>query len=89
MKAKPTTNLPKKLWVQIYGEGIDKIAAYEIDPREVHDNGKPIYQYAHLTPIQEAINEIEKYNDHLEGEKIMIVSVSDWQRLVKLIKEEV
>lgn len=33
---------PSRLWVQLYTH---TISATELDPREVHDNGKPVYQY--------------------------------------------
>lgn len=43
---------------------------------------------AHLDPIKKAVAEIEKYNDWLKRpheEKIMIVSVKDWEALVNAI----
>lgn len=40
---------PKRIWTQLYspakGYGLTTIAAYDRDPREVHDNGKPVYEY--------------------------------------------
>jgi hypothetical protein len=39
-----TTNAiaPDHLWVQIFG---NELSASSMDSREVHDNGKPIYEY--------------------------------------------
>lgn len=38
---------PERVWVQvIHGRPV----LYDLDPREVHDNGKPVYVYAHVEP---------------------------------------
>lgn len=39
------TEPPDRVYVQIVGS---IIAAYDTDPREVHDNGKPVYEYARV-----------------------------------------
>lgn len=43
-------------------------------------------EYRPIAPIQAALERIKIYNDHLEGEKILIVLVADWDALVALIK---
>lgn len=44
-----STEAPEQIWTQLYSPvsdyGITTIAAYDHDPREVHDNGKPVYVY--------------------------------------------
>jgi hypothetical protein len=50
---------PERIWTQLYspaeGYGLTTIAAYDRDPREVHDNGKPVYQYALIDPAQPSV----------------------------------
>lgn len=47
-----TKEAPEHLFVQIYGEAPMKtLSASTTDPREVHDNGKPVYEYALVRPV--------------------------------------
>lgn len=46
----PERNI-ERIYVQIYSNGF---SAFESDPREVHDNGKPVYEYVRATEIAKA-----------------------------------
>lgn len=51
--SRPNTDAPKRIFVQIYPHApLDKIVAHEFNPLEVHDNGKPVYEYI-LAPAGE------------------------------------
>lgn len=54
MTTEAKDDVPERLYVMIYPSNpIDRFAAYEIDPRDVHDNGKPVYIYARVDPARE------------------------------------
>lgn len=40
--------VPERLFVQVLK---NSVAAYTLDPREVHDNGKPVYEYVRVSPV--------------------------------------
>jgi len=42
--------VPERLYAQLLRDG--SVAAYERDPREVHDNGKPVYVYTRTSPTE-------------------------------------
>ena len=40
------SNLPERIWAQVYGSGANtRIHACDVDPRTIHDNGKPVAEY--------------------------------------------
>lgn len=53
--------LPERVWVQkglsIFGTDPDQftLSAFSFDPREVHDSGKPVYQYIRADLVASAI----------------------------------
>lgn len=54
---------PEMLWVQLSASG--GTISYIRDPREVHDNGKPVYQYirvdsATIAELQETIKTLRE-----------------------------
>lgn len=74
---------PARLFVQKHRGGT--ISAYELDPREVHDNGKPVYEYCPIAPIREAVEKCEVAAFSVNE---VLVCKADWDRLVVLIKGE-
>lgn len=57
----PNTELkpPDRLWTELYRPAqcctaLVTIAAYDRNPREAHDNGKPVYEYTRIYSPSEA-----------------------------------
>lgn len=54
---------PERIWVQLIKD-TTLVAAYLQDPREIHDNGKPVYVYIpldlHTAALREKDAEIEQ-----------------------------
>lgn len=78
---------PPRIWLQSRecnnaSDYCSDALVFSEEPRGTSD------EYLVADPIRKAIEVIEVYNDALEGEKIMLVSVSDWEALVALIKGE-
>jgi len=71
---KAEVETPDRLFVQFYTH---IISATRFDPREVHDNGKPVYQYLAAEPIRKALKDC--YAVEFTG-GVMITKL-DWEAL--------
>lgn len=52
---------PERLFVQIFGDTPMRtvsVNAYRTDPREVHDSGKPVYEYVLASSRDQEIKEV-------------------------------
>lgn len=80
---------PQRIWTQLYGpaqgHGITTISAYDRDPREIHGNGKPVYEYLAAAPIQAALMACRVQAKMARGSRVA-VRKSDWDALVAAVK---
>lgn len=67
---------PERIWTQLYspaeGYGLRTISAYDRDPREVHDNGKPVYEYVRDVS---SVNSAPAAEELYEGAKMALKSL--------------
>lgn len=48
--------IPERIWIQVYNYG-EGLSASVISPKEVHDNGKPVYEYVPKADLDKAVAE--------------------------------
>lgn len=58
----PVPSPPERLYAQVFKTG--NVYAYDYNPCEVHDNGKPVYEYVHASALSSRDREIREV---LEG----------------------